>query len=693
MKLFEIIVSRPRLRSQMSQVQMTPLPSIHEMFDQIFTPVEPTIAVQSELQRKDDIYRSQEYTRRTNRLVQIGIEIDAARISVKGMPEISFVQATGHKNLWYEASDLWYNDGFLTSQSARFGMNACGRFIVEAYDTNDVLIAQQTVIIYPQTMSFEQYETMQAEVRELFRILDTRPAESENEREVLHSLFPLDAIERHISDLRLALDEIIDAPMEGLKSSEVLLAPERIKRWTSKTLIEHERRKGQPKIRADVASRHTNIPEHQMIRTMLESISELLKQAETIETSKIFSLTHEESERRSKLGAPREEGGVTEALGRRHERTRKELERFSKRTARLRQLIALMDSFLSTQLFEVFPMEIEETHIFIHDARYREVFELYENIQMLVPQLNPRKQAFIQQMTNSPLLFEVWTLLQLCTELQELRFKTKDHSITDLLFEYYERRMTLSGVELNFYHPHTQDLIWLAYEREVFLQNNQKRKPDFLLSYGHSQTQTRNVHVLDAKYKPYGSFPESVLQEDFNRSARRYTDDFINEGLPIKSATLIHSDVVSGAHHWNARLDGGLHTYSHFPIAPGQKEHLNTYIKRLLHHHNNRHEVCPSCGDVTEGIPTLKTNSDEAYKWTYICTCDEVWVDNICKHRRHHTPSSLRNVRLLKYATGNYNWQVGESWDVYCPVCDHSHSGHQYYPDLRGQREGEFYAF
>jgi len=690
MKLIEIKVYRSKITVDQSQISL--IPSIDQLFDQVtVTPVKK-IEVGSELQKKDGIYRSKEYTKRVKRFVQIGVEVEADRVAVKGMPEIQFVQSSTHRNLWYEISNDWYEDGYATWQSARFGMNACGRFIVEAYDANDVMIAQEVVVIYPQTMSFEQYEIMQADVKELFRILDTRPDESDEERELLGALFPLERMEQHLHDLRLALDEIIDAPMETLKMDKALLTPEQIKRWTSRTLIERERRKGQPKIQAEIMVRHTDIPEHQMIRTMLESISKLLRQAETIEQSKVKSLESEEATRRSKLRPTREESGVAEALQRRYAKTEQELELFKNRTMRLSRLVRLIDSFLSTHLFEVEAIDIEETHLFVHDTRYNEVFELYEAIQMLTPQLNPRKQAFIQQMTNSPLLFEVWTLLQLCHELEKLRFRTTDQSVTDLLLAYHSRHVTLSGVELKFTHASTKDQIRLAYEREIFLRNqdNEKRKPDFLLFYSvEGETDRENIHVLDAKYKPYGvnSFPKRTLQDDFLKSGKRYIDEFVKEGLPVKSAALVHSDVISGTYHWNAPIASGLYAYSHFPIAPGQSDHLNTYVKRIVHHHNGRHEVCPSCGCVTEGIPKYALDADQPYKWTYICKCDEVWVNNKCRYSRMHKTRTLQKVRLLKYATGNYNWQVDEGWDVHCPICNKSYHGESYNPGLFGRSE------
>jgi hypothetical protein len=679
MKLFEIQVRRVKSKVETTSSLDQLFQSLNPAANQVTTAPVRQIKVGPELQKKNGVYQSIEYTRREKRFIQIGVEIEASRIAIKDMPEIQFVLSSTLKNVWYELSNIWYEDGYATSQSARFGMNACGRFIVEAYDEDDIMIAQEVIVIYPQTMSFEQYEIMQAEVRELFRVLDTRPGASDNERDVLESLFPLERIEQYIYDLQLALDEIIDAPMEALNVEKTLLSPEQIKRWTSRTLIEHERKKGQPKVQAEVTSRHTNIPEHQMIRLMLETISELLHQAEMIERSKVTSLENEEQTRRSKLGSSREESGVIEALRRKYTKTQNDREFFKKRTMRLRKLLDVVDSFLVTPLFEVEALDIEETHLSVHDTRYNEVFELYEAIQSLTPQLNPQKQAFVQQMTNSPLLFEVWTLLQLCQELKKRRFRTVNQSVTDLLLSHHERYATLSGVRLHFTHADTTDQIWLAYEHEVFLQHlfNEKRKPDFLLSYAvEGDMNRRNIHVLDAKYKPYGaaSFTES-LKADLDKSARRYMADFLGEGMPVRSASLVHSDISSDIHHWNITPAPEIYAYSHFPIAPGQNEHLNTYIKRIVHHHNHRHEICPSCGSVTEGIPKYNVNSEEPYKWTYICTCDEVWVNNRCRYGWRHEPSTLRDVRLIKYATGNYNWQVDQGWDVHCPVCHKNYHG------------------
>jgi hypothetical protein len=283
MKLFETQVRRVKTKVETTSILDQLFESLNPAANQMTTAPVGQIKVGAELQKKNGVYQSIQYTSREKRFIQIGVEIEASRIAIKDMPEIQFVQPSTLKNVWYELSNIWYEDGYATSQSARFCMNACGRFIVEAYDEDDIMIAQEVIVIYPQTMSFEQYEIMQAEVRELFRVLDTRPGASDNERDVLESLFHLERIEQYIYDLQLALDEIIDAQMEALNVEKTLLSPEQINRWTSRTLIEHQRKKGQPKVQAEVTSRHMNIPEQQMIRLMLETISELLYQAEMIQ--------------------------------------------------------------------------------------------------------------------------------------------------------------------------------------------------------------------------------------------------------------------------------------------------------------------------------------------------------------------------------------------------------------------------
>ncbi|WP_235263308.1 hypothetical protein [Exiguobacterium aurantiacum] len=249
------------------------------------------------------------------------------------------------------------------------------------------------------------------------------------------------------------------------------------------------------------------------------------------------------------------------------------------------------------------------------------------------------------------------------------------------MYRWYQARHQLRGFKLTLSHPQTKDALTIAYEPTLQSSGGENRRPDFFISFRSHSDGTNHRHTLDAKYKPYGQ-PEfhQRLASDLERSCKRYFDDFKGTAHEITSATLVHSYSCRDVHHWNIKnRDHIPHRYAQFNIAPGQTTHLATYIKRLIHYYSGEYQYCPSCGTVTEGI-------DEGYKVTYVCKCQEVWVNNTCKNefKRDH-PIHLKAIRLLKYAHGNYNQQVANNWDVHCPVCDRSFHGTLYRANLLGE--------
>ncbi|OLN22570.1 hypothetical protein BTO30_08765 [Domibacillus antri] len=269
-------------------------------------------------------------------------------------------------------------------------------------------------------------------------------------------------------------------------------------------------------------------------------------------------------------------------------------------------------------------------------------------------------------MVSSPHLYEVWILFQLIHQLKKAQFTCEN--ITGSMIAHFEKERTLSGWSGKF--KSSKGAAGLYYEKEIDLENGRKVKPDFIFLFKNSN-QNWDAHVLDAKYKPYTNINENVLQNDLEHSARRYLE-IKHEKITVKSAALVHIDEKTN--NWNVDANH-LYKISQFPTLPGLTDHLATYMKRIFHHFNNWLSMCPKCGGDAECILGN-------YKVTYICDrCENVWVKNQCRGDFH--PNST-TPRLLKYPSGNYNIQVGNQWNVYCPVCFRDVNGNRIRQNLYG---------
>lgn len=644
-----------------------------------------SVNVLNEMNKRDGIYYFQEYSRVNNRSVKIGVEIEkASRVSIKNHPYISFIESSNQIGLWYMEPDT----------EAEIGFNVCGRFAIEAFDINDELISQENILIFPKTMTIEQYDLMQAEVRDLLIAFHTLPSSKElhGDRLVRSSSFPLQDFKILLQKFKRGLEDVLEAPAEILTTLQKQMRRESIKRWTPRTLANSQQAAGQPKIKTEILERTHHILEHRMIRHMLDTLNAMIQQAHSVESASA-SVLENEIKSRSRVSTVSQSGterSVMSALRGKQEEVKRRLSETLEKIDTLNDMKRLLQLFRYEEpLFNVSPEPVEETHLFIHDPRYNEVFECYEQMINLIPRIKFEKKQFIDMMVKSPYLFEVWTLLQLYSECMRLQF-VPTTSITDQMFINFNKHKKLKQLTIKFTHLGTKDRIHITYEPEITIPDGSLRKPDYYISFINEKAKSHTHHTLDAKYKPY-SAPrfDKILRRDILHSCRRYMQDFSGSKYQLQSASLVHNDAIADTHNWNVRLDQELpYTFSHFNIAPGRTNHLNTYMKRIIHQYNGNYGYCPSCGKMNIGDPYPADGAP--YKWTYICECQEVWVNNMCKseYRRRYHPDNLRkkDIRLLKYAHGNYNKQVEDRWDVHCQVCNRSHQGRIHQSDILGRK-------
>lgn len=663
-------------------------------FHQIFFNDEPSIdqntclvTIIKEVDKRDNTYYFHEYSRIHGKHIQIGVEIEnASRISIQGHPYIIFTESLNINGLWYVEPN----------NEIEIGFNVCGKFLIEAFDINDELISQETLLILPRTLTFEQYLLMQAEVRDLLIAFNTLPTPEKEggNRWIRKSTFPLEKFRLLFKKFKNGLEDVLEAPAEVLISRQQLMRRESVKRWTPRMLIESQAYAGQPKIKASVLDRSHHILEHRMIRNMLDTLNEMIQQALDIESVNA-SVFEKEIESRDQVPINAQsitEGRILSALQNKQEEVQKHFTDTLEKIDSLNELKLVLRSYREEeQVFNVPSEQVEETHLFIHDPRYNEVFESYEEIIHLIPKMDFEKKHFIEQILKSPYLFEIWTLLQLYAECMRLQF-LPPISITNELFEHYKKHKKLSQLTIKFIHTETKDRIHITYEPEIILAENTLRKPDYYISFVNHMNNSHTNHTLDAKYKPYSDPQfEEYLIDDIIHSGQRYVEEFSNTRFRLNSAALVHNDVIEDTHNWNVRLQEEIerrpYTYSHFNIAPGNTNHLSTYMKRIIHQYNGNYGYCPSCGAMNLGEPYP---SNYPYKWTYICGCHEVWVNNVCKndYRQNYHRPGLRgpDTRLLKYAYGNYNKQVENNWDVHCQECNLSFQGTAYSTNILGQQ-------
>ena len=630
--------------------------------------IEEDVMIFEELPQENQLFVMNEYSKGPqNKLLRIGVESEeASRISVIGENTTTeLIQSKTKPGFWYEQSNSWIENGFPTRSDSCFGINACGQWEIIAYNVHNDPIEKKKVLILPSTLSIQQYKLMQLEVKSLFEALAFTRKEN-NEKNYLKEtqtwLYPLDQLVSLMEDLSPWMEKVIENPMEQLEQIRKKQLYTQIKKWDSHSVIERAVFPYRNKISVRETVKNTDIIEHKMILGALETIKSRILQETAIEKAILNQLNDDLITRLELLNM--KSVSFKAEMEQRCTLLQKDKSTLEERQKEWGNCLGQIETYLEADIFQTSSVEMNFTHLFVSEPSYMTIFNLLEKIECLAPQLESQKKDFIEAMMNSPHLYEVWMLLQLIHQFRRLKFDCS--KAWESLFKKYEENNSLRGwrFRMSPKNPELLNECVLFYEPTIKQDNDQSLKPDYFILYRSSPTEDWQGHTLDAKYKPYSSLSQNVINNDLERSGRRYYQNLNKRNVVMKSAALVHIDRDSV--HWNVD-EGRIYETSHFSAIPGELKNLEIYMTRLLHYHFRLEKICPSCGGAV-------TPRDQGYKVTYICENDgEVWVSNTCRYKRRFHPD--QDIRLMKYVSLNYNVQVQDNWDVHCPACTRDYNG------------------
>lgn len=628
---------------------------------------QPKIKKYKELEKKENIYVINEYSRKNNTLLQIGVIVKGAKsVVVTDLADevcVTLIKAPNDHNLWYEKSETWIEKGYTMRNESVFGMNACGTFMVKAFNEKQDLINSAKVIVLPSEITYHQYLMMKSEVKRIFQGLAIKLTDYGFSREVNEELFPIERLEGIIQQLSDLLEEIVSNPHEQLIQIKTQINKNDIKKWDANSMIEAQLYPFRNKITSKITQRNTQIKEHEMIRKMLMEIRDSILTERILEESLLTELDIDLSNRlHNSIYTPQ---NLKKDIERSIKNIQNKINRLRKRSKTWSLLLIKVKTLLEESIFNGDQVP-ELTHLFSTDLLYGAVFDLYEEYKSLIPELNNEENDFVDTILSSPHLFEVWVLFQIIQNLVSLQYNFEN--IKGSLISYYlKNRKNIEGWKGLFTSNDKESEMLLGYNIEI--KQVIHTKPDFIILQRKSGENNWNGHTLDAKYKPYsklGSMGKLMLKDDIKRSCTRYYDGIELKNTEMKSSSIIHID--SNIKNWNYIADSPIHSIAHFSVAPGNTVNLQTYLKKTLHFFGELYDKCPTCGGESEKIDQSR------YKDIYLCTEDnEVWVVNTCRYKMES--SHPTNMKLMKYANNNYNEQVENEWNVHCPACHKDYHG------------------
>ncbi|STO07262.1 hypothetical protein [Exiguobacterium aurantiacum] len=305
-------------------------------------------------------YHFTEYSKKNGEFLRIGVEAkDVHAIKLKGQEDVNFIRSYNDEGLWY-----------MQPADQEIGLNVCGQFTIEAYDTSDRLITTETLIVTPSTLSLEQYECMQAEVRDLMSAFHLKPHESNgvSKYSASHHV-SVDQLTGLIQRFTDALNDVSAAPSELLVRVPTKVQRDNVTQWTARTILSAQTSAGQPKIKVESVDSSHDLIEHRMIRTMLEVTYAYLKQLYEVEVSRMKMLQSEKDARNDNAFQPNQrQSGLFFIMREKTKTVAALLARSEERIKLLKGMKQSISLFLEEeQLFNVTPEEIKGTHLFLHE--------------------------------------------------------------------------------------------------------------------------------------------------------------------------------------------------------------------------------------------------------------------------------------------------------------------------------------
>lgn len=648
------------------------------------------LAIYDELQFDGNTYFTCEYNKIKKRMTQIGVSVEGAnRVVVKqfGM-EVAQLTLDEESSIWYHGQKEWIEDGFSQTTDSIFGINAGGSFDVVAYDENNNEIAKVAVIITPGTMSIEEYQQMQQEVRRLFELFSYDLTKIDHNKEnylrrIQLPFYPQQQFQELFDQFFDCFNEILKMPEQELIQIEKKISLHQVKKWIPSIIIENEIKQN-GKVTASISEKTTDIKEHRMIKFMVEEFQQRIDMELAAERKHLSSLQNE-LQQLVEVEKMEQSSSLASNFRNLIEIVSSDCEKLKHRIDMWEKMRMKVDELLNHPLLQCESQILEETHLFRMHPFYNEIYSIYIAYENLSPILSETFRLFIQSILKSPTLYEIWILLKIIEQISQWGVNPNEF-IKDVQEKYLNQK-TISRYKKLFRLVDKPFNIALCYDCTF---NETGYKPDFVIGFFNKKKKKWYMHTLDAKYKCYSKMTRgrNKIINDLERSGTRYLNELFRnvQNVYLQSATLVHTDIDSL--NWNVKdqtLNPNCHQHklAHFYLTPSESKNLSVYLKRLLHECSHFESCCPKCGKKIDGIKEEKEPYGNKLRWktTYICKeCEEVWVANFCSSCFYNN-RGLKNTTiqgkiyrysrpLYKYPTNNYNLQVEDNWDVHCPMCN-----------------------
>ncbi|AGX43116.1 molecular chaperone DnaJ [Clostridium saccharobutylicum] len=662
-----------------------------------------------------------EKNKRNNNFLHLGVKL----IDVYNPKDyIVSIGNENYNNLKFNNDVECFYQETIGEDADQIGISKAGFFKVEIRNSErKIVYTSEQILVKPSIISVEMYKQMVDMLLNINKDLVMQDFSNiylniEGKKEDLS-----ETVLNFLNNIENLIYNINKNPYVELVKEDAKVSYKKIKKISSKVIIEKELYPFKNKFMSEVARESKDTYENRMICSALLDIKNLIEtnlnmnlnyinkinKDIKITTAQINSMCNTPIATQKMSASNAEERAILN-LGRNNSsdrlplpmRPHGNLEYFNdleRKLERLNNTIKLLkdckanwtssnnkiDAYLKLEIFKELKMTQKRrekwrtTQVFLHDLTYG---KLYRKLKNFCEDSNYNLSDLEEEQLNIKEVydvFEIWLFFYMAKILiQEQGWKIEDNrNIIKNVNKYLIKNKTLYGFSIEFIHKLAHRQVntieenrvnmKLVYNKTIKLETGNLR-PDFTFIFNCRNVEKR--FYLDAKYHNYTNNKHAFLDDIKNVAIEKYYLKLLNTEDRAVGSFIVHCnnnfENFGGKASKKNINTSPMHRCGSFSLIPDNSINFITWISLIMEWFYDEYNVCWNCGNTKPEEKQLSTFGGKI-KYHYTCyDCGSFWVKNHCgtcdcnKIIKHDLPQK------------QYHIQTNEKWMMECPKCGES---------------------
>lgn len=555
------------------------------------------------------------------------------------------------------------------------GIEKAGFFYLSIVDLQgSIIYKSDKILVKPSIISMDMYEEMVDMLLNInITLVNQEEAETYLEKDG-KKVNLSEYIVNLLTKLEGDLDNINSNPTKRLIKVEKKVSYSKIKKFSSKILLEKEIYPFKEKFLSEIVIEDLNIYENRMIYNFLLDIKKFIE-INKFEIERSLNNIEFEIMEMDSLLLEYNNQEYKNNLKRKKEKNIAKITKCKIQLKNWNLCEKVLSKYLNLDIFRSFKEinfikeELKITQLFIHDIFYNKI---YHAMKKFYDGENDKKVNIDNEELNIKNLydiFEIWSYFYMVKVMVREQGWTISNRINLIssINNYIRERGNLYGFIVNLEHDLGNDKkanLRIIYNKTLKL-STENLRPDFTFEFDINND--KKIFYLDAKYHNY---LEEGFEGCFNKDLEQTARDKYYLKTQATQYKATGSYILHCINEKRYRYFGGNKENNHriggFAILPTNHNDFKVWISLIMEWFYNEYEVCWNCGSLNIDVKYGSTKGNNIKKHITCNCCGSFWVKTNCE--------SCECRKIIKHdlRSKQYHKGTSEKWMVHCPKCGSS---------------------